>query len=284
MNNYTKIDYSLEIEFSKSPAEVFRHVIDLSKWWPEEFVGESIKPDSEFEFKIGDGHYSKNRVIEFVPDKKLVWLTLESHRAADEFDWTGTRFIFELRPVSGKTHLLFIYDGVVPEDEKERLAQICDFCIKDKLYRFTESFDVTIEVAKPPKEVFKSITENVVKWWGGKDLTGRSLKPGDEFVIHHPGAHYSKQQLVEVIPDKRVVWFVSEARLEWLEKNKAEWTNTKMIFEIAAAGDKTILHFTHEGLVPAMECYEKVHQGWNTVITDYLFNYVTSGKVAEQFL
>lgn len=33
---------SVTIEVAKSPDEVFNHVIELSKWWPEEFAGESI--------------------------------------------------------------------------------------------------------------------------------------------------------------------------------------------------------------------------------------------------
>jgi hypothetical protein len=69
---YTKTNYSVEIELLKSPGEVFNHVTDLSKWWPEEFAGESIKPDTEFVLKTGEEHYSKNKVVEFVPNKKLV--------------------------------------------------------------------------------------------------------------------------------------------------------------------------------------------------------------------
>jgi len=37
-----------------------------------------------------------------------------------------------------------------------------------------KSFTVTIEVAKSPQYVFKSITNDVAKWWGGKDLQGSS--------------------------------------------------------------------------------------------------------------
>ena len=40
--------------------------------------------------------------------------------------------------------------------------------------------------------------------------------------------------------------------------------------------------FTHEGLFPKKECYPLVHQGWNTVIKDYLFHFITDGKIAEQ--
>ena len=144
------------------------------------------------------------------------------------------------------------------------------------------NFTATIEVEKSPQSVFKSITNDVSKWWGGKDLKGNSTKLNDEFIINHPDAHYSNQKLIEVIPNKKVVWLVTESTLHWLQKDKHEWKNTKMIFEIAQKGDKTILHFTHEGLVPEKECYSLCHEGWNTVIKDYLFNYITYGKVAEQ--
>lgn len=141
-----------------------------------------------------------------------------------------------------------------------------------------KSFTVTIEVAKSPQYVFKSITNDVAKWWGGKDLQGSSKKLNDEFIIHHPGAHYSKQRLVEVIPDKKIVWLVTESTLDWLEKDKHEWTNTRMIFNIVPSGNNTILHFTHKGLVATKECYPLCHAGWNTVIRDYLFYLITEGK------
>jgi uncharacterized protein YndB with AHSA1/START domain len=142
-----------------------------------------------------------------------------------------------------------------------------------------KDFTATIELEKSSRDVFKTITDDVAKWWGGNDLEGSSTKLNDEFVIHHPGAHYSKQKLVEVIPGKRVVWLVTESELSWLEKDKHEWTNTKMIFEIAVEGDKTLLRFTHEGLVPEKECYERcAHEGWDIVIKDWLFNFITHGK------
>jgi uncharacterized protein YndB with AHSA1/START domain len=140
------------------------------------------------------------------------------------------------------------------------------------------SFTAMIEVSKPPEDVFKAISDEVSKWWGGKDLSGSSLKLNDEFVIHHPGAHYSKQKVVEFIPDKRIVWLVTESKLNWLEKDKSEWTNTKMVFEITTNGNKSVLHFTHKGLVPEKECYEQCSQGWSMVIKEWLFNFITNDK------
>ena len=139
-----------------------------------------------------------------------------------------------------------------------------------------KSYITAIEVAQSPQDVFNRL-KDVSKWWGGKDLEGESSDISDEFTITHPGAHYSKQKLVEVVPGKKIVWLVTESTLYWLEKDKHEWTNTKMIFEITTKGGKTVLHFTHEGLVPEIECYAKCEQGWNMVIKDWLFNFITAG-------
>ena len=157
-------NYTVAIEVTKSPREVFRRLInDVSKFWPEELEGECSKLNDEFIFRSGDSHYSKNKLIEFVPDKKVVWLVTESTRKTDNFDWTGTKMIFELTPKGNNTLLKFTYDGVIPENESDRLAQICDFVIKEKLYNLIESFTATIEVAKSPQNVFSGIKE-VQKW------------------------------------------------------------------------------------------------------------------------
>ena len=131
-----KTNYSVAIEVEKSPDDVFNHVINLSQWWPEEFEGEDIKLNDEFVFRSGDSHYSKNKVIEFVPNKKVIWLVTESIRRRDNYEWTGTKMIFELVPKDGSTMLKFTYDGVVLENEYDRLVQICDMTIKEKLYNF----------------------------------------------------------------------------------------------------------------------------------------------------
>jgi hypothetical protein len=146
-----------------------------------------------------------------------------------------------------------------------------------------ENFTTTIEISGSSQEVFNSITKDVAKWWGGKDLEGSSTRLNDEFIIHHPGAHFSKQKVIEIIPDKKIVWLVTESKLSWLKNNQKEWTNTGMIFEINVVNDKTILCFTHKGLNPGLECYTLCKQGWTMVIEDYLFNYIVNGKAYFQF-
>jgi hypothetical protein len=132
---YTKAIYTVSIEVPGSPKEIFDHlVLDIPSYWPEEMEGKSTQPNDEFIFRTGDSHYSKNKVLELVPAKKLVWLVTESIRKTDNFEWTGSKMIFELTPAGDATRLTFTYDGITLEDEYDRLVQICDRVIKDKLY------------------------------------------------------------------------------------------------------------------------------------------------------
>jgi hypothetical protein len=288
-NNYTKAIYTVAIEVAKSPKDIFNHLLhDIAEFWPEDVEGEGSKLNDEFIFKTGNSHYSKNKVIELVPNKKLVWLVTDSYRKMDNFEWTGTKMIFELVPHADQTEVIFTYDGVILMSESERLFQVCDFVIKENLFKSlstgkaaplhppNKSFTATIELEKPPHDVFNCLKE-VAKWWS-RDFEGKSARIDDEFVISHPGRHFSKQKLVELIPDHKLVWQVTESYLDWLEKDKQEWTDTKMIFELIPKRDHTMLHFTHEGLVPEKECFSMCEKGWNMVIRERLFSYITEGK------
>jgi hypothetical protein len=142
-----------------------------------------------------------------------------------------------------------------------------------------QSYGTSIEVAADPADVFDHIN-NVPKWFKNKGFEGNSTKLNDEFIFCYGDrehAHYSKQKLVEFLPGKKVVWLVTDSKINWIENNKEEWTNTKIVFEISTEGDKTLLHFTHEGLLPELECYADCEQGWNIIIKEWLFNFITDG-------
>ena len=89
--------------------------------------------------------------------------------------------------------------------------------------------------------------------------------------------HYSKQKVVEMTPNEKVVWLVTESKLNFIN-DKSEWTGTKIIFEISQEKTKTKLQFTHLGLVKEYECYNICQGAWTTYIQGSLRNLITKGK------
>jgi hypothetical protein len=138
-----------------------------------------------------------------------------------------------------------------------------------------QDFTMTFLVEQSPKQVFDAVN-NVRGWWS-EALEGNSHQAGDEFIYRHPPLHYSKQKLTEVIPDKKVVWLVTDSELTFVE-HKTEWTGTTISFDITKKGDQTQLVFTHHGLVPQFECYKACFGGWSYYLEESLLPLITTGK------
>ena len=138
-----------------------------------------------------------------------------------------------------------------------------------------QDFVTTIVVDQSPAVVFKAVT-NPRGWWS-EGIEGGTEKQGDEFVFEVEGVHRSKQKLVEVVPDKKVVWLVTEANMTFI-KDTDEWTGTKIIFDITKNGDKTRLTFTHQGLIPKIECYDACSPAWTQYVQHSLRQLITTGQ------
>jgi len=136
-----------------------------------------------------------------------------------------------------------------------------------------KNYTHTLVTDKSAIEAFDAI-KNVSEWWS-EDFEGKSQKLNDEFEVRfYEDVHYSKQKLIEAIPNKKMVWLVTESKLNFL-KNKNEWTGTKIIFEIDSDGNKTKICFTHQGLLPDIECYKDCFNGWNYYLQS-LFSLITT--------
>jgi len=139
----------------------------------------------------------------------------------------------------------------------------------------TKDYTASFTVDQSPEEVFNAIN-NVRGWWSG-EIDGRTDKLGAKFTYRYEDVHRSTQRITELVPGKKVVWHVLDAKLNFA-KDKSEWNGTDIVFEIARKANKTELRFTHVGLVPAIECYGKCSGAWGFYIKDSLRSLITTGK------
>lgn len=144
----------------------------------------------------------------------------------------------------------------------------------------TSDFTTTLIVDQGPTEVFAAIN-NPAKWWQG-EIKGSTQKLNDEFTYQMETFHFSKQKVVELIPNKKIVWLVTESKLSFT-KEQSEWTGTKICFEISEVNNKTEIHLTYLGLNSKVECYTDCSNGWTALIQKSLLSFITKGKGQKVF-
>ena len=299
-------DFTTTILVDKTPEETFKAINNVRGWWSEEIEGSTNKLNDEWTYHYEDVHRCKMKIVEFIPNKKVVWLVMDNYFnfTKDKSEWKDNKIIFEITEKNNKTQLRFTQVGLVPEYEcydicqnawstyiQESLLNLITTGIgqpnaKDKPQTEDEkkltaaNFTTTILVNQTQKEVFNAIN-NVRGWWQG-EIEGNTDKLNDEFTYRMEEFHFSNQKLVEVIQDKKVVWLVTDSKLNFV-KNKSEWTGTKIIFEITEINNKTQLRFTHLGLVREFECYGGYSNAWSELIQKSLFSLITTGKGKKVF-
>lgn len=144
----------------------------------------------------------------------------------------------------------------------------------------TSNFTTTIVVDNSAKEAFSAIN-NVRAWWQG-EIKGSTDKLNDEFDYRMEDIHFSKQKIVELVPNEKVVWLVTDSALSFVGY-KSEWTGTKIVFEISEIDGKSQVRFTHMGLVPEFECFGACSNAWGQLVQESLFGLITTGKGAKVF-
>ena len=112
-------DFTTTIVVDETPEKVFHAVTDPRGWWSEEIEGSTAKLNDEFTYHYKDVHISKMKLIEVIPNQKVVWLVRDNYFdfTKDKSEWNGTKVIFEISEQDNKTQLRFTHLGLVPEYE-----------------------------------------------------------------------------------------------------------------------------------------------------------------------
>ena len=139
----------------------------------------------------------------------------------------------------------------------------------------TTDFTTSIVVEQSPAEVFKAV--NDVRGWWSEEIEGGTEKLNYEFTYHYKDVHSCKMRLIEVVPNKKVVWLVLDNYFKFTN-DKTEWIGNKIVFEITEKDNMTQLQFTQFGLVPQYECYDICRDAWSNYIKSSLRNLITTGK------
>ena len=116
MNNH---DFTTTLLVDHSSNEVFSAINNVRGWWSEEIEGSTDKLNDEFTYHFKDVHSTKMKIIEFIPDKKVVWQVMDNYFnfTSDKSEWKGTKIIFEISSEQNKTRLRFTQQGLVPSYE-----------------------------------------------------------------------------------------------------------------------------------------------------------------------
>ena len=112
-------NFKTMIQVDQSASQIFKAVNNVRGWWSENIMGTTDKLNDEFIYQYKDVHVCKMKIVEFIPDRKVVWLVLENefNFTKTKNEWKGNRIVFEISQRDGKTQLEFEQIGLVPEYE-----------------------------------------------------------------------------------------------------------------------------------------------------------------------
>ncbi|SFG94627.1 SRPBCC family protein [Pedobacter insulae] len=108
-------DFTTAIVVDQSPEEAYNAINNVRGWWSEEIEGATDKLDSEFHYHYEDVHRSTMKIIELIPNQKVVWFVKDNYFnfTEDTSEWAGTKIIFDISQIDGKTQVRMTHQGLV---------------------------------------------------------------------------------------------------------------------------------------------------------------------------
>lgn len=115
----TTPDFTTTLQVDQSPREAFNAIKNMRGWWSAGIEGGADKLNDEFLYHYKDIHYCKMKLIELLPDQKVVWLVLDNYFkfTEDKSEWIGTKLVFDISQKDNQTEIRFTHEGLVPQYE-----------------------------------------------------------------------------------------------------------------------------------------------------------------------
>jgi hypothetical protein len=111
-------DFTTSFVVDQTPEEVFAAINNVRGWWSGDIDGSTDKLGDEFTYRYQDIHYSRQRITESSPAKRVVWLVLDSYLnfVEDATEWTGTEVTFDISRRGDQTELRFAHVGLAAHE------------------------------------------------------------------------------------------------------------------------------------------------------------------------
>jgi hypothetical protein len=112
-------NYTTTFTVDQTPEEAYAAINDVRGWWSGNIEGSTNKLGDEWTYRYKDIHYSKQKITELIPGKKVVWHVLDSYLnfIEDKTEWNGTKIAFDISKKGNKTEVRFSHMGLTPEVE-----------------------------------------------------------------------------------------------------------------------------------------------------------------------
>ncbi len=137
--NASTDNLKLSFTVNKTPDEVYEAINNLRRWWTGCIVGKTKNLNDTWFFSYPNIHFSKIKVSQQIPGKRVVWQVLDSYIefVDDKEEWTGTEIVFEITSEDNLTKLTFAHIGLAPNIACYNVCRDAwSFYINDSLYNY----------------------------------------------------------------------------------------------------------------------------------------------------
>ncbi len=139
----------------------------------------------------------------------------------------------------------------------------------------TESYARAIEVMASSDKVFRSLTQEISKWWTTAADDASSIGKQAMFRFDET---YNIMLIKELIPGRYLEWeCIEQKHINKKLSAQNEWIGTVLCWEIEPSLRGSIIKFVHKGLVPELKCYEICEAGWDHFLLNSLKQYLETG-------
>ena len=112
-------NFTSTILVDKDVTTAFNAIKNFRAWWSEDIEGNTDKLGDTFFYHYKDVHLCKLKLVEEIPNKKLVYMVVDNkfNFTKDTTEWTNTKLVFDISKEGEQTKVTFTHEGLTSQYE-----------------------------------------------------------------------------------------------------------------------------------------------------------------------